>query len=524
MKKCFVLWWALIIPCYLFSQNVDYPEFTFPCGDYQWELVWSDEFNDGVIDESKWETFGTYAIDGINDLIDYAYIPSFASESNGCMNLKTDKLSPPLTYLVRYDSIEDHLTAHTFDYGSGRIFTYGKNEWLYGRFEARIKIAGGYGLWPAYWLFGGYPYWNEIDIFEFFPNYKSPINIWGKKCVHETQNENWQDRILSSNIRVDWINQNGTIDVSGDNAFYSEDYSISYKYNTHFSEDFHIYTLEWDPYKIVWKLDGQAIREYYHYQSFSGYSITGCDLPTIATSLIRGLFANYPMELYFNTAIWQANLEQGDDIGYNCMCPDQGPNGCTLPSYMNIDYLRIYKRSYCGENIYISSKKYKQYETEYIPANNIDVAGNNNIVLLDTFSNVSYIAGNSIRLHYGFRAIQGCHFSASIRPCTNYKSSEIDFSELPIEKYNAVEKNDSSDLIEQIHFDEFSVYPNPSNGCFTLVFNSENLSLEFFDENGKGIPYDFRDGTLCCSAAEGKYYLRFFLEGQLHVVPIFINY
>jgi beta-glucanase (GH16 family) len=58
-------------------------------------------------------------------------------------------------------------------YTSARILTKGKFEQAYGRFEARIKMPWGQGLWPAFWLIGAdidtnpWPQCGEIDIMEF---------------------------------------------------------------------------------------------------------------------------------------------------------------------------------------------------------------------------------------------------------------------------------------------------------------------------------------------------------------------
>ncbi|MFK7935419.1 MAG: family 16 glycosylhydrolase, partial [Saprospiraceae bacterium] len=56
---------------------------------------------------------------------------------------------------------------------SGRIKTQGLFEQAYGRFEARIKMPWGPGIWPAFWLLGGnidevsWPQCGEIDIMEY---------------------------------------------------------------------------------------------------------------------------------------------------------------------------------------------------------------------------------------------------------------------------------------------------------------------------------------------------------------------
>ena len=64
------------------------------------------------------------------------------------------------------------------EYTSARIITQGKFDKQYGRFEARMKLPWGQGLWPAFWLLGDddeettmveeeWPDIGEIDIMEF---------------------------------------------------------------------------------------------------------------------------------------------------------------------------------------------------------------------------------------------------------------------------------------------------------------------------------------------------------------------
>jgi beta-glucanase (GH16 family) len=58
-------------------------------------------------------------------------------------------------------------------YTSARIKTMGLFEQTRGRFEARIKLPIGQGIWPAFWLLGndidqvGWPQCGEIDVMEY---------------------------------------------------------------------------------------------------------------------------------------------------------------------------------------------------------------------------------------------------------------------------------------------------------------------------------------------------------------------
>jgi beta-glucanase (GH16 family) len=59
----------------------------------------------------------------------------------------------------------------TRNYTSARINTAGKFEQAYGRFEARMRLPAGKGMWPAFWMLGnnvggGWPACGEIDIME----------------------------------------------------------------------------------------------------------------------------------------------------------------------------------------------------------------------------------------------------------------------------------------------------------------------------------------------------------------------
>jgi beta-glucanase (GH16 family) len=64
------------------------------------------------------------------------------------------------------------------EYTSSKILTKGLKEQAYGRFEARIQLPTGQGMWPAFWLLGAncgdgtadtqvWPNCGEIDIMEY---------------------------------------------------------------------------------------------------------------------------------------------------------------------------------------------------------------------------------------------------------------------------------------------------------------------------------------------------------------------
>ncbi len=69
-------------------------------------------------------------------------------------------------------------------YTSARLLTRGKFQQQYGRWEARIRLPYGKGIWPAFWLLGDdnsgteiWPQIGEIDIMEYLGN--EPTKMFG---------------------------------------------------------------------------------------------------------------------------------------------------------------------------------------------------------------------------------------------------------------------------------------------------------------------------------------------------------
>ena len=118
-------------------------------------LVWSDEFNGTSVDTTNW-TFETgVGMNGWgNQELEY-YRTENATVSNGMLLIQAKK--------------ENYRGS---GYTSSRLKTQGKKEFQYGRFEARVKLPYGQGIWPAFWTLGhdistvGWPASGEIDILE----------------------------------------------------------------------------------------------------------------------------------------------------------------------------------------------------------------------------------------------------------------------------------------------------------------------------------------------------------------------
>jgi len=175
-------------------------------------LVMQDEFNvDGAPNPSLWsfETGGNGW--GNNELQFYTDRSENAVVQNG--------------YLI--------ITAKRENFGgrdftSARLKTQNLFSQKYGRFEARIKLPLGKGLWPAFWMLGSnidqvsWPQCGEIDIMEYLGN--KPTEIFGT-------------------LHAPGIFGAGSL---------SKKYSLS---NSRFDNKFHVFGVEWTENYINWYVD-----------------------------------------------------------------------------------------------------------------------------------------------------------------------------------------------------------------------------------------------------------------------------
>jgi len=189
--------------------------------DYQ--LVWADEF-EGPAGQSPDSTKWAYDI-GTGD----------NGWGNQELQYYTDR--PENVSLDGQGNLV--ITAISEQYGgqpftSARIKTEGLFEQTYGRFEARIKLPYGPGLWPAFWLLGtdistvGWPECGEIDIMEY---------------------RGQQPNLIHSTVHGPGYSGGGGV---------SKSYGFE---NDRFDVDFHLFAVEWGKDFIRFYVDDVMFQE-----------------------------------------------------------------------------------------------------------------------------------------------------------------------------------------------------------------------------------------------------------------------
>jgi beta-glucanase (GH16 family) len=249
-------------------------------GSGELSLVWSDEFDDAQLDPKVWffesGDGSQYGIPdwGNNEL--QWYLPDNAELENGL-----------LTITARAESQSGK------NFTSGRITTLDRFAFRHGRIEARIRLPGGQGLWPALWLmpqddtYGGWAASGEIDVLE-------AVNLGGAggNTVHGTlqYGAEWPNNIASGN-----------------------DHLVA----TDATSEFHDYALEWDEIEIRWYADGVL------YGMQNNWSTTAADFPAPF---------DQPFHILLNVAVgghW----------------PGPPDSNTVFPVAMEVDYVRVYSGS-----------------------------------------------------------------------------------------------------------------------------------------------------------------------------------
>ena len=259
------------------------PEDTVPEG---YTLVWEEQFVGEQLNREDWNV-ETHNSGWVNNELQ-AYVDS------------TDNIYIEDGNLV-LKPIQTVNADGTVSYTSGRVNTQNKHDFKYGLFEARLKVPKGQGFLPAFWmmptsveLYGQTPRCGEIDIME----------------------------VMGQATDTSY----GTIHFGNP---YSKSQGICVLEEGSFSDEYHIFSLEWEPGRISWYVNGNLI----HTEN-DWYSITeGQGEITYPAPF------DQPFYIILNLAVG------GDWVGY----PDASTD--VENAEYRIDYVRVYQKDSYDENV-----------------------------------------------------------------------------------------------------------------------------------------------------------------------------
>lgn len=173
-----------------------------------WFLTWHDEFDGVQLDLSKW-TPDDRNLHKNNEMQHYR--PDDVLLQDGLLTLRSQKRD-----------------FEGQPYTSGLIDSRGKFYQTYGRFEARVKVPKGKGLWPAFWLLPEDASWPpEIDILEFLGHIPNIVHM--------------------------------TLHAPGPGGVISQHKEF---FGPYFPKEFHTFAVEWEPKEMRFFVDGKVRATY----------------------------------------------------------------------------------------------------------------------------------------------------------------------------------------------------------------------------------------------------------------------
>ena len=242
-----------------------------------YKLVWNDEFNEGSeLNSTDWR----------HEVQKSGWVNNeFQNYVNGSADGKrVTEIADNRLYINCFKGSDGKIY-------SGRVYAHENQGWLYGIFEARIKLPKGKGTWPAFWMmpcnndFGANPWpkCGEIDIMEEVgvnPNYTSS-SLHTEKFNHVMGTQITKERLTAG------------------------------------AEDgFHVYRLEWTPDYIKTYVDGKELLK---------FNNDG-----------KNDVSSWPFNKPFYVIL---NLAWGGDWGGM-----KGVDESALPVQMEVDYVRVFQK------------------------------------------------------------------------------------------------------------------------------------------------------------------------------------
>lgn len=316
-----------------------------PVNDLHWQMTWEENFN--TLNTNMWS---------VADLFDHYGEPQVYKSGNVSVNggnliitVKQEMYSCPSFNVNPWHCTRQYNSGGLpYSYTSGWVETKQPYNTKYGYIESRIKMPYGFGFWPAFWTFQGAGIVAnnaaEIDIFE---------------MLGHLPNDN-----VTTNIHLTY--------PDGDPYFQRS----QLEYFTY--TDWHIYGVEWSPDRIVWYVDGRAIRTMYN------HNITD------------------PVRIILNMAIEPAYQPTA--------------NQAPFPSDMRVDYVRVYDlKTDCNTAINTCSYNFSTHDNKV--KKEITIGGGTCVNALPANSNITMRSTDGILISGDFTVPTGAQLYLDVSAC-----------------------------------------------------------------------------------------------------------
>ena len=194
----------------------------------EYSLVWSDEFGNNELDQSKWSF---HLGDGC---------PNLCGWGNNELQFYTDNAENIFIqdgFLVIRALKEQ---TNGYNYSSSRIHTDNKFEFQYGRVDIRAAMPSPFGTWAALWLLN-----KDYSIY-------NPGALWpsgGEIDIMEYLGEDPDDVMGTAHFGTDF---------PANHRYISKHFQAS---DMNFDEQFYVFSLIWEEDKIQWLVNDNIYHE-----------------------------------------------------------------------------------------------------------------------------------------------------------------------------------------------------------------------------------------------------------------------
>jgi len=298
MKKYF--FYSIIVALFFSGYTSVFAQHAGATDGYQ--LVWQDLFDQGSLDPIVWTSQNSTKSPELEQ-----YLPANVT-------VGTEPVSGKNSMII---------TAKKENYGSmtctsGKVNTQTKMYFQYGKLEASIKLPKtANGLWPAFWLMGedfatgvAWPNCGEIDVMEMGSS-SAYSNNTQEKYVNET---------------LHW----GQGSDKGGGSHYTWPYSLQ-------DDNFHLYTLIWDPNSIKMYIDLDKTPDP------PATTYTSWTTTYNSSNANIGYYFNKPFYIIINLAIGGGFPNVNSISGVTAFNTDPQPK-------MYIEYVKLYQKGDAGQS------------------------------------------------------------------------------------------------------------------------------------------------------------------------------